>query len=170
MVLLRKEENDSPSQSLRKPGSIMEGYKYLMSAPRLLVCIFVLVPPCPHACCCSGSQDRGREGVTGFRRRGAVSLFLLVMLGQYKTSLLECHRKFVHFLLHLAAILLDKHGARLVCFKHFRQEKAGKQEATASSRGHGSSPPPTPTPPTLIRCICAEMYASSHLVNLMLLS
>lgn len=133
----------------------MEGYKYLMSAPRLRVCIFVPVPVCPLACCCRGP---GRRRVTGFRRREAASLFLWLMLGQYKTSLLGCHRKFVHFLLHLAAILLDKHGARLVCFKHFfvAKEKAGKQEAAAILKGPTAAqtpPPPTP-PPTTLHPLC----------------
>lgn len=49
----------------------MEGYKYLMSAPHLLLCIFVLVPVCPRAACCSEAQNRGRGEVTGFGRRGA---------------------------------------------------------------------------------------------------
>lgn len=49
----------------------MEGYKYLMCAPHLLMCIFVLLPVCPRAACCSEAQNRGRGEVTGFGRRGA---------------------------------------------------------------------------------------------------
>lgn len=56
--------------------------------------------------------------LTEFRRRGPHSPSTQCQ-GYYKTSLLGCHRKFVHFLLHLAAILLDKHCSRLAHFKHF---------------------------------------------------
>lgn len=62
--------------------------------------------------------NRGRGELTEFGIRGAQSSSTQC-LGQYKTSLLGCHRKFVHFLLHLAAILLDKHCTRLARFKHF---------------------------------------------------
>lgn len=48
------------------------------------------------------------------RRERSSEQFHTLLLGQYKTSLQECHRKFVHFLLHLAAILLDKHHSHLL--------------------------------------------------------
>lgn len=95
----------------------MEAYKYLMSAPHLAVCVFALRPERVHA---AGCRDAGVRGESAeFGRRGAASPSASLCLGQYKTSLLGCHRKFVLFLLHLAAILLDKHCSRLVRFKHF---------------------------------------------------
>lgn len=67
----------------------------------------------------SGEQNKwhGRMNSRGkkkSRRERSREQFHTLLLGQYKTSLQECHRKFVHFLLHLAAILLDKHHSHLL--------------------------------------------------------
>lgn len=93
----------------------------------------------------------GGEGATGGLRRGggAASLFLLLMLGQYKTSLLGCHRKFVHFLLHLAAILLDKHAARfwsvLSIFAKGRLANRKLLRPQGATTAHTPHPPPPAT-------------------------
>jgi len=115
----------------------MEVYEYLMSAPRLVVCVCVCVCsatcPSPHWLLSWGPTQRARRGdwveeeeeeeeeeekkkKKKKKKSGGGEPFPSLSLGQYKTSLLGCHRTFVHFLLHLAAILLDKHCSRFVPF------------------------------------------------------
>lgn len=65
----------------------------------------------------SGERNKwhGRMNTAGKKLEGEEQRAIPhTAVGQYKTSLQECHRKFVHFLLHLAAILLDKHHSHLL--------------------------------------------------------
>lgn len=86
----------------------------------------------------------GRMNTAGKSKRERSSeQFYTLLLGQYKTSLQECHRKFVHFLLHLAAILLDKHHSHLpvLSISLKKPSQTGSHHFQPPGPGRGKIPP-----------------------------
>lgn len=86
----------------------------------------------------------GRMNTAGKSKRERSSeQFHTLLLGQYKTSLQECHRKFVHFLLHLAAILLDKHHSHLLVLSISlkKPSQTGTHHFQPPGPGRGKIPP-----------------------------
>lgn len=91
----------------------------------------------------------GRTKTAGKSKRERSSeQFHTLLLGQYKTSLQECHRKFVHFLLHLAAILLDKHHSHLLVLSISlkKPSQTGTHHFQPPGSGWGKIPPAISNP------------------------